>query len=300
MDTTSSSLRFSLIVPTIGRVKEIERLFHSLVAQTYQNFEVIVVDQSGGDDLNDLVAHFSGLFPLRHLRLETRGASRARNAGLPLTTGDIIAWPDDDCFYPPDLLAKVQEVFTQCLDWEGLIGNSVDEKGIVHDRRHIPRQRRLSRVDLLRVGVEYCLFLRKTIIDQVGGFSDLFGPGAGTNWWAGEAAEYELRLLRSGSSLGFSPELRVHHPNQGVFEFSPEAIRKTYHYAQGMGAAIRKNQQGKGGTPSWFIGYYSLLYLRAALFSLLRGHSRQARLHLLRLTGVFIGWWTYRNVRGEF
>jgi len=293
MDTTSFPLRFSLIVPTIGRMKEIERLFQSLAAQTYQNFEVIVVDQSGGDDLNKLIANFSGLFPLRHLRLETRGASRARNAGLPLTTGDIIAWPDDDCFYPPDLLAKAQEVFTQCLDWDGLIGNPVDEEGTVHDRRHIPRQRQLSRIDLLRVGVEYCLFLRKTIIDQVGGFSDVFGPGAGTNWWAGEATEYELRLLRSGGSLGFSPELRVHHPNQGIFEFSPEAIRKTYHYAQGMGAAIRKNQLGKSGTPSWFIGYYSLLYLRAALLSALRGQFRYSRMHLMRGRGVLQGWLTY-------
>ena len=39
-------MRFSLIVPTLNRVKELERLFQSLASQDYPNFEVILVDQN--------------------------------------------------------------------------------------------------------------------------------------------------------------------------------------------------------------------------------------------------------------
>ena len=47
------------------------------------------------------------------LRLElvesARGLSRARNAGLRMIAGDIVSFPDDDCWYPPDLLQRVAD-----------------------------------------------------------------------------------------------------------------------------------------------------------------------------------------------
>ena len=60
-------MKFSLIVATKNRVNEVDRLLHSLVAQSHRDFEVILVDQNIDDRLSDVVNCYSPLFPLTHI-----------------------------------------------------------------------------------------------------------------------------------------------------------------------------------------------------------------------------------------
>src|SRR5271166_3162469 len=99
----------SLIVATVNRVAELDRLLTSLDRQTYKEFEVIVVDQNPNDRLVPLLAKHPRL-SIKHLRCE-RGLSRARNAGLQVAKGEIVAIPDDDCWYPDRLLESVTAWF---------------------------------------------------------------------------------------------------------------------------------------------------------------------------------------------
>ena|SRR5208337_53067 len=92
----------SLVVATVDRVAELERLFVSLDAQSYRDFEVIVVDQNPDDRLLPVLQQHTDLAIL-HLR-SGRGLSHARNVGLLAAQGDILAVPDDDCWYPEQLL----------------------------------------------------------------------------------------------------------------------------------------------------------------------------------------------------
>ena len=98
-------LKFSLLLATVGRTAELERFLSSLDAQTYRNFDLIVVDQNPDERLAALVQSYAGRFPVLCVK-STPGLSRARNAGLRYVSGDVIAFPDDDCWYPPDLLRK--------------------------------------------------------------------------------------------------------------------------------------------------------------------------------------------------
>ena len=100
-------MRFSLVLATVGRTEELNRFFASLDYATHRNFEVILVDQNPDDRLNSVLDHYDGRFPALHLRSE-RGLSRARNVGLRRVTGDVVAFPDDDCWYPPNLLNQVE------------------------------------------------------------------------------------------------------------------------------------------------------------------------------------------------
>ena len=99
----------SLVVATVDRVAELERLLASLEAQSFQDFEVLVVDQNEDERLAPVMARHPRL-RLSHLRSE-RGVSRARNVGLRAAQGEIVAIPDDDCWYPENLLASVAEWF---------------------------------------------------------------------------------------------------------------------------------------------------------------------------------------------
>ena len=102
-------LRFDLVVATVDRTDDLRALLASLAAQTHDGFRLVVVDQNDDDRVSRLLAEHPGLDAL-HMR-SPRGLSRARNATLPHLTGDLVAFPDDDCLYPPDLLDRVARRF---------------------------------------------------------------------------------------------------------------------------------------------------------------------------------------------
>ena len=98
-------LRFDLVTATVDRTAPLEELLRSLAAQTHRAFRLVVVDQNADDRVAALLASHRDLEVL-HLR-STRGLSRARNVALPRLAGDLVAFPDDDCVYAPDLLERV-------------------------------------------------------------------------------------------------------------------------------------------------------------------------------------------------
>ncbi|MEB3283274.1 MAG: glycosyltransferase family A protein [Lyngbya sp.] len=104
-------MRFSLIVATKNRVEEVERFLRSVAAQDHQNFEVILADQNPDDRRVNLVKKYGKTFPLKHPKIVQPGTSRARNQGRLMADGDIIAYPDDDCLYPPGFLTQVAQFF---------------------------------------------------------------------------------------------------------------------------------------------------------------------------------------------
>lgn len=103
-------MKFSLIMATYSRLHEIRFLLESLTRQTYKNFELIVVDQNPLGYLDEILNEYEGKITIKHLFSE-KGLSKARNIGLNAADGDYIAYPDDDCIYPNDLLEKVHNFF---------------------------------------------------------------------------------------------------------------------------------------------------------------------------------------------
>src|SRR4051812_21456238 len=99
-------MRLSLLLATFGRAEELHPLMQSLRGQTFRDFELIVIDQNSDDRVAPVLAEYAGDFPIEYLR-STPGHSRAFNAGLASVTGDVVAFPDDDCWYDPDVLERV-------------------------------------------------------------------------------------------------------------------------------------------------------------------------------------------------
>ena len=118
-------MRFSLIVPTISRTGELERFLASLELQRHKHFELIVVDQNPDDRLVSILSPYANRLSILHLRSEKKGASRARNIGLRHASGDVVAFPDDDCLYPPDVLSRVDHTFASRPEIDGLTGRLI-------------------------------------------------------------------------------------------------------------------------------------------------------------------------------
>ena len=109
-------MKFSLVVPTIGRPAELQRFIDHLHLQggdrvDLRELELIVVDQSGKRDTGELLAQQQAEFTIRHLPMTGRGASRARNYGWSFAQGEFITFPDDDSHYPAGFLERVLHCF---------------------------------------------------------------------------------------------------------------------------------------------------------------------------------------------
>ena len=99
----------SVIVPTWERRESVLRAVRSVLAQTFEDFELIVVDDGSTDGTAEALA---GLDPrIRYEWQENGGPASARNAGLRLAEGRIVAFLDSDNRWLPDHLDVVTKVF---------------------------------------------------------------------------------------------------------------------------------------------------------------------------------------------
>lgn len=279
---------FSLIVPSIQRVAEVADLFASLAEQTCRNFEVILVDQNPDGRLIPLIEQYSSQFPIQHIRQVEPGAARARNAGFRAAHGQFILWPDDDCWYPSDLLARTQALFERRPDLAGAIGILVDETGLPHTRWTPRHERLVSLMDVFTNGAEPALIFRREVVVATGGFDDSLGTGAQTPWGAGEGTDLCVRALQSGQKLGLVPELTIFHKRADILEDEQAQWRKPRAYARGMGAVLKKNRLN----PS-FIATYFLIYIRALVWAGLHGRWNDTSYHWVRIQSLVEGWRRY-------
>lgn len=89
----------SIIVPTFNRPRQLRRCLQALAALDYprDGFEVIVVNDGGGQSLAEIVAEFEGRFCLRYVQQPNQGPAAARNKGAKMANGRFLAFTDDDC-----------------------------------------------------------------------------------------------------------------------------------------------------------------------------------------------------------
>lgn len=103
-------LDFTIIVPSFNRAPILPGTLRSILAQSQQNFEVIIVDDGSSDDTAGAVRAL-GDERLKLYRIEHQGRCAARNAGLQQAAGDIICFVDSDDAVEPHFLACVERAF---------------------------------------------------------------------------------------------------------------------------------------------------------------------------------------------
>jgi GT2 family glycosyltransferase len=127
-DAQATTLKVSIIVPTVNRPVEIANLLVSILASTVLPHEIIIVDQSQADYRSGVVASYPPLGPrLVYIHDTTiRGASAARNVGIELAEGDAILFLDDDVILEPGFLAEIVRTLCdrpECAGVSGVITN---------------------------------------------------------------------------------------------------------------------------------------------------------------------------------
>lgn len=280
MAGAAPDLRFDLVVATVDRTAELETLLHSLEGQTHRRFRLVVVDQNADDRVAELVSSHAALDVL-HLH-SSRGLSRARNAALPVLTGDVVAFPDDDCRYPPELLERVARRFADDPELGGLTGRAVAADGS-GDASWEAGPAVLDPQNLWNRVISFSIFLRRGLVERVGAFDERLGLGAGSPWSSGEEVEYVLRAIRTGARIEYDPSLTVIHARK---EYSrPELRAVGLRDGASVGWILRRHRYGPRT-----VGRMLFRPLGGIGVSLLHGDLGRAGFHAATLRGRVRGY----------
>ncbi len=236
----------SLVLATVGRTDELARLFDSLAAQTFSNFEVIVVDQNDDDRLLPHLdrARYLGV-AVRHVRYRPANLAAARNAGIGAAKGKWIGFPDDDCWYAPRLLERLVARFSRRDQPAGIIVRWVEQDGQPRSAANLSWERSRAFRDIPVSSIT--LFCEHALCRDIGGFDSRLGIG---QWFgAGEETDFVLRALHAGAFFTYEPLGEVHHAvNPQKPDTDPQARRAVRHRARGTGALYAKHR-----LPAWVI-----------------------------------------------
>lgn len=158
-----------VLMPTFNGRKTIERAIKSVINQTYQNWNLIVVND-GGDDISDIIKEFHD-DRIKYICTDHKGKSHALNVGIKNSNGEYISYLDDD-----DLLYPIHiEILVKALDEKPNVFAYADTY-LVNFRNSIETERMFEfRTDItpeMLLTMNYinhkCILHRRSILEQVG------------------------------------------------------------------------------------------------------------------------------------
>lgn len=268
------------MVATVDRVEELDALFASLERQTLRAFRVLLVDQNEDDRLDPVLRKHASL-EVEHLRA-ARGLSRARNAALRRIHSTFVAFPDDDCVFPEDLLERVAGRFAGDPGLGGLSGRAADSLGRSASSWERDRAE-LTRENLWNRAISFAVFLRASVVRAVGEFDEQLGLGSGAPWSSGEETEYLVRAVDAGARIEYDPELVVLHEEKA---FSPAALSELgARDGASVGYILRKHRY-----PLRTVGRMFARPIGGAVIALARRDRARVRFHVSTLRGRMLGY----------
>lgn len=127
-------MKVSVIIPIYNVAPYIKRCLDSIVAQTFQDFECILVDDCGTDNSVEIAQHYinnyNGKIQFRFIHHEiNQGLSAARNTGIKVATGEWLFFLDSDDAIIPDCLAILLALQEKYTDADFVQGNLLNERG---------------------------------------------------------------------------------------------------------------------------------------------------------------------------
>lgn len=101
----SKSIAISIVLPTFNRRKSLERSIESILRQTYQNWELIIIDDGSTDSTSEIKSYLSDS-RIKYFYQTNQGVSSARNSGIRKSQFEWVAFIDSDDQWLPEKLEK--------------------------------------------------------------------------------------------------------------------------------------------------------------------------------------------------
>lgn len=211
--------KVSVIIPTFKRSKFLCRAIDSVLNQSYNNIEIIVVDDNGDgsqfriDNENRLKKYKDNILFLKHEK-NLNGAA-ARNTGILKATGEYITFLDDDDIFMPYRIEKMVNALEENVDFDGCYSEvGFAYYGNLYDVLSTSGSGNFQ-LDVLKmknvIGTGSNLFFRKSVMDKIGLFD--------TNFLRNQDIEYLIRFFEYGKIYELK-EMLVIKCKEDEFNFS--------------------------------------------------------------------------------
>lgn len=222
---------FSVIIPLYNKADTIERAICSVLAQTEQNFELIVVDDGSKDDGPERVRAFCDPRILL-IQQPNGGVSAARNTGINAAKYEYITFLDADDEYLPDFLKTIEDLiqdFPQAGIWGTNYWNVYPDgskklpiiRGLDSDFRGVIPDYFAIAAKSAPVYWTGAVCIRKTILQEIGGFPVGIKSGEDLLTWARICAKYPA---------GYIAISQASYHLEGVTSFIPKRIPQSPDY----------------------------------------------------------------------
>jgi glycosyltransferase involved in cell wall biosynthesis len=217
---TKPAFEFSVIVPTYNRLNLLTKAIESIRNQTYDGYEIIVVDDGSTDGTPDYLATAGN--EVKWLRQENKGPAAARNLGAAKATGAYLAFLDSDDVWLPWVLATLHEVILQHKEPSLICVRTMEFEGSMPD---IPRNEFMteSSRDFLETACSPsfvgsgALVVKRSVFERIGGFDERITVGEDLDFF-----------LRAGLESGFvrivSPIMLAYRRHMTNVSTSPLAL----------------------------------------------------------------------------
>lgn len=198
-------MRVSVVIPTWNRKDRLEEAVASVLAQTYADYEIVVVDDGSTDGTREWIR---GRYPedrLRYLYQENRGSSAARNAGIGAARGDLLAFLDSDDLWLPRKLERQVPLFDRPEVGFVFCGSAKEDGagGLREIREPTPEYRGRAVLAMIHRNMmpTPTVMVRRRLALEAGPMYEDLAFGEDWNYWLRIAARCEV---------DFAPEVLVH------------------------------------------------------------------------------------------
>lgn len=196
---------FSIVLPTFNRAHLITRAIESVLAQTFTDWELLIVDDGSSDTTREAIQDHL-LDPRISYSFEVNsGPAMARNRGIASAHGEYITFIDSDDEYLPDHLQRRYDM---------LKGSDIDllhgGMEVIGDPYVADRFDNTKRIHIADCAVGGTFFIRRTLADALGGFQDVL---------YGDDADFAQRAKEQGAKV-----VKVDFPTYRYYRDQPDSL----------------------------------------------------------------------------
>ena len=223
----------SIVIPTFNRSRYLRKAIESVLAQTFQDFEIIVMDDGSTDDTRKIASSFGS--KVSYFYQTNQGSPEARNAGLRLAKGKYLGLLDCDDLFLPDWLERGMEILnrmpqvalvhgeTEVIDSEGKL--IPEETAYIRKFYEKERKEGSGYLRILKGNAMFpsAILFRRECLERVGFFNPAFAPREDYDWYLRLALQNQVYLLERPAVVLY----RRHKVNQSG-QYDSKATAQVY------------------------------------------------------------------------
>lgn len=243
-------MKISVIICTRDREETIGQALESVAQCDYPSFDIHVMDQSTRPATRQcveaLAERFRATVPIHYHYLDKAGLSRASNAGMRVSDGEVIAFTDDDVIVPSNWLASIAAAFAKDPQAGLLYGqvlvpaalqSLVDEGTIVPSLVWEKPERLIKGGGPFKVfGMGANMAITRKMLEKVGGLDEALGGGGPLR--SSQDFDFAYRTYLSGYAILLEPSVMVDHYGTRTADQWPATM---VNYGIGDGAFYSKH-----------------------------------------------------------